>query len=308
MRGIIWTILITDIIFIHKMEYRILSNGNKMPCIGLGTDDVLFVRHLKQSNNRLVQKLLNIYHYRLLRPILSHQLAETIEAAINNGLRLIDTSAAYNNEKEIGRAIRESKVKRDEMFITSRVSNRQQYDGNIRDSFFLSLKKLGLEYIDLYMMHWPVPDHFLKTWKEMEKLYDEGLIKNLGVANCHQHHIEEIMSICEIKPVVNQIEIHPLFTQKPLLAYCKSEGIQVEAYSPLAQNNDRLRNNRTLKLLAQKYGKSMQQIILRWHIENGVIPIPRSSHVDRIINNMDIFDFQLTKDEVEKIDGININS
>lgn len=290
------------------MEYRTLSNGNQMPCIGLGTDDVLFVRHLKRADNKIVQKFLNIYHYRLLKPYLDIQLTKTISQSIKNGLRLIDTSAAYNNEKEIGKAIRESGVSRNEIFVTSRVTNRQQYKGKVREAFFESLRKLGLEYIDLYMIHWPVPEHYLDTWKVLESLYEEGYIKNLGVANCHQHHIEEILNICKVRPVVNQVEIHPLFSQKPLIDYCRSQGIQVEAYSPLAQNNDRLRNNRILKSLAQKYGKSMQQIILRWDIENGVIPIPRSSHAERIAHNMDIFDFRLTKEEIAQIDGININS
>ena len=291
-----------------NMEYRTLSNGNQMPCIGLGTDDVLFVRHLKRADNKIVQKFLNIYHYRLLKPYLDIQLTKTISQSIKNGLRLIDTSAAYNNEKEIGKAIRESGVSRNEIFVTSRVTNRQQYKGKVREAFFESLRKLGLEYIDLYMIHWPVPEHYLDTWKVLESLYEEGYIKNLGVANCHQHHIEEILNICKVRPVVNQVEIHPLFSQKPLIDYCRSQGIQVEAYSPLAQNNDRLRNNRILKSLAQKYGKSMQQIILRWDIENGVIPIPRSSHAERIAHNMDIFDFRLTKEEIAQIDGININS
>lgn len=290
------------------MEYRTLSNGNQMPCIGLGTDDVLFVRHLKRADNKIVQKILNIYHYRLLKPYLDIQLTKTISQSIKNGLRLIDTSAAYNNEKEIGKAIRGSGVSRNEIFVTSRVTNRQQYKGKVREAFFESLRKLGLEYIDLYMIHWPVPEHYLDTWKVLESLYEEGYIKNLGVANCHQHHIEEILNICKVRPVVNQVEIHPLFSQKPLIDYCRSQGIQVEAYSPLAQNNDRLRNNRILKSLAQKYGKSMQQIILRWDIENGVIPIPRSSHAERIAHNMDIFDFRLTKEEIAQIDGININS
>lgn len=291
-----------------NMEYRTLSNGNQMPCIGLGTDDVLFVRHLKRADNKIVQKILNIYHYRLLKPYLDIQLTKTISQSIKNGLRLIDTSAAYNNEKEIGKAIRGSGVSRNEIFVTSRVTNRQQYKGKVREAFFESLRKLGLEYIDLYMIHWPVPEHYLDTWKVLESLYEEGYIKNLGVANCHQHHIEEILNICKVRPVVNQVEIHPLFSQKPLIDYCRSQGIQVEAYSPLAQNNDRLRNNRILKSLAQKYGKSMQQIILRWDIENGVIPIPRSSHAERIAHNMDIFDFRLTKEEIAQIDGININS
>lgn len=290
------------------MQYIDLSNGNKMPAIGLGTDDVLFVRKLRQSNNPIMRKVLNRYHNQILRPILNRQLSNSIASAIRMGYRLIDTSAAYRNEEQIGHAIKASGVRREELFITTRVTNTQQYNHSVRESFFNSLKKLGLDYVDLYMIHWPVPDHYLDTWREMEKLYNEGYIKNLGVANCHQHHLEEIFRICEIRPVVDQFEIHPLFSQKPLIEFCRSNGIQVEAYSPLAQNNDRLRRNRIINGLAQKYGKTLQQIILRWHIENGVIPIPRSTNKDRLALNLDVFDFSLTVDEVKSIDSININS
>ena len=290
------------------MEYIQLSNGNMMPKIGLGTDDVLFVRKLRHSENRLINKALNYYHHRILKPYLNHQLSNAIAEGINMGYRLIDTSAAYSNEGAIGRAIKMSGVKREEMFITTRVTNRQQYAHQVRESFYQSLNNFGLEYVDLYMFHWPVTDYFLDTWCEMEKLYEEGLVKNLGFANCHQHHIEDILRICKVKPVVNQVEVHPLFTQKPLIDFCKSQGIQVEAYSPIAQNNDRLRSNRVLKDLAAKYGKTLHQIILRWHIENGVIPIPRSTNVNRMRQNISVFDFSLKKEEIESIDRININS
>lgn len=290
------------------MEFRKLQNGNTIPCVGLGTDDVLFVRKLSHSNNKYIQRILSIYQQRILRPYLNYRLSESIVRAIRSGYRLIDTSAAYNNEKAIGRAIRNSGVSREELFVTTRITNKQQYEGNVRDSFFKSLSNFGLEYIDLYMIHWPVPEHYLHTWKEMEKLCEEGYIKNLGVANCHQHHIEELLKICKIRPVINQFEVHPLFSQKPLIEYCKKNGIQVEAYSPIAQNNDRLRKNRVLNGLAKKYGKTMQQIILRWHIDNGVIPIPRSTNAQRLKQNINIFDFKLTQEEIESIDAININS
>lgn len=290
------------------MEYIYLSNGNRMPKLGLGTDSVLFVRKLRSSNNRYIQRLLNIYHYHLLRPYLNHQLSNSVADAIKMGYRLIDTSAAYSNEGAIGKAVRNSGVKREDIFVTTRVTNQQQYAHKVRESFYNSLENLGLEYIDLYMFHWPVTDYYLDTWREMEKLYDEGVVKNLGFANCHQHHIEEILKICKVKPVVNQFEVHPLFTQKNLIEYCKSQGIQVEAYSPIAQNNDRLRRNKVLHTLASKYGKTIHQIILRWHIENGVIPIPRSTNKERLKQNIDVFDFSLTQDEIERIDKININS
>ena len=224
------------------------------------------------------------------------------------GYRLIDTSAAYHNENAIGRAIKKSGVPREKLFITTRVTNRQQFENNIRDGFFKSLKNLGLDYVDLYQFHWPVPEHYLDTWREIESLYNEGYIKAIGVANCHAHHIDEILKICKVAPMVNEVEVHPLFTQKTLKEYCASHNIRMEAYTPLARNDERLRRNKILLGLAKKYNKTIMQIIIRWHIENGIVPIPRSTNIDRLRTNIDVFDFKLTKDEIEAIDSININS
>ena len=290
------------------MEYYTLSNGVKMPVMGLGTDDVFYLRKLRTSSNRYINRLLSAYQRRILKPRLERQLSETIADAIRMGYRLIDTSAAYHNEGAIGRAIRISGVPRKEMFITTRATNDQQFKGTVREGFFKSLKALGLEYVDLYQIHWPVPDHYLDTWKEMERLYEEGYVKVIGVANCHEHHIEEILKVCKVPPLVNEVEVHPLFSQKKLKKYCESKNIRMEAYTPLARNDERLRRNRTLLALAEKYNKTPLQIILRWHIENGIVPIPRSTNENRLRQNIDVFDFSLTPDEVESIDKININS
>lgn len=290
------------------MEYYTLSNGTQMPVMGLGTDDVMYLRKLKTSKNRYIRKILSIYHRRILKPILDYQLSNTIAEAIKMGYRLIDTSAAYHNESAIGRAIRISGVPREELFITTRVTNQQQFNSNIRDGFFKSLKNLGVKYVDLYQFHWPVTGHYLDTWREIEKLYEEGYIKAIGVANCHIHHIEEILKICKVAPMVNEVEVHPLFSQKPLKEYCESHNIRMEAYTPLARNDERLKRNKILLSLAEKYKKSPLQIILRWHIENGIVPIPRSTNSKRLQSNIDVFDFKLTKDEVQLIDSININS
>lgn len=290
------------------MENYTLSNGYAMPVMGLGTDDVFYLRKLKRSKNRYINYLLWLYQGHILKPVLDRKLSNTICEALKMGYRMIDTSAAYNNEKAIGRAIKKSGVPREQLFITTRVTNRQQYDNSVRDGFFKSLKALGLEYVDLYQIHWPVPEHFLDTWKQIEQLYKEGYIKAIGVANCHQHHIEAILRICEIPPMVNEVEVHPLFSQKPLIDYCKSHNIRVEAYTPLARNDERLRRNRVLLQLSEKYHKTPLQIILRWHIENGVIPIPRSTNLIRLKQNIDVFDFSLTEEEVKLVDGININS
>lgn len=291
-----------------KDSYFVLANGNRIPKLGLGTDDVFFINPPRHSNNKVINKFLNAYNYRILKPYLNSIMAKRFVKAFRAGYRLIDTSAAYNNEKSIGDAIRMSGIPREEFFVTSRCTNHSQFENKVRESFFLSLKKFGLDYLDLYMFHWPVTNYYLDTWKELESLYKKGYIRNLGVANCNIHHLQELLSVCNIKPVINQIEVHPLFTQKKLIGFCKEQGIQVEAYSPLAKNDDRLRHNRVIGTLAEKYGKSRSQIIIRWHIDNGIIPIPRSMHVCRMIQNLDVFDFKLLQDEVEAIDAININS
>lgn len=286
----------------------LLSNGNRIPVMGLGTDDVFFINPPQTVSNPYLNRFLQAYNYRILKPRLDNQMAYKFAKAIKAGYRLIDTSAAYNNEQSIGKAIKLSGIAREKLFITTRCTNKMQYEGKVREGFLRSLEKFKLDYLDLYMFHWPVPGHYLDTWRVMEELYEEGLVKNLGVANCHKHHIEEILNICKIRPALNQVEVHPLFTQKPLIEYCKSEGIQVEAYSPLAQNDGRLRRNRILEEISKKYKKTKVQVIIRWHIDNGVIPVPRSMNVERMISNFDVFDFCLTPDEVERIDGININS
>ena len=170
------------------------------------------------------------------------------------------------------------------------------------------LKNMNLEYVDLLQFHWPVTDLYLDTWREMEKLYEEGYVKHLGVANCHQHHLDEILKICKHKPEVGQFEIHPLFTQKPLIQYYKEHGIVVEAYTPIARYDDRLVRLPLLKKLEKKYNKTFVQIILRWHIQNGIIPLVRSMSKEHQLENFSVFDFELSQEDMAAIDAININS
>jgi diketogulonate reductase-like aldo/keto reductase len=188
------------------------------------------------------------------------------------------------------------------------VSNKRQEKGNIREELFNTLKSYQTDYVDLYMFHWPVTGVYLDTWKQMEQLYKEGYCRAIGVANCHQHHLEEIFEIAEVIPMVNQFEIHPLFTQKPLIEFCKSKGIQVEAYTPIARFDDRLARLPALNAIARKYNKTIVQIVLRWHIQNKVIPVVRSLNKKRQLENISIFEFKLTEEEMCKIDSFNINS
>ena len=176
-----------------KDSYFVLANGNRIPKLGLGTDDVFFINPPRHSNNKVINKFLNAYNYRILKPYLNSIMAKRFVKAFRAGYRLIDTSAAYNNEKSIGDAIRMSGIPREEFFVTSRCTNHSQFENKVRESFFLSLKKFGLDYLDLYMFHWPVTNYYLDTWKELESLYKEGYIRNLGVANCNIHHLQELL-------------------------------------------------------------------------------------------------------------------
>lgn len=233
---------------------------------------------------------------------------EAVAHALMLGYRLLDYSSAYGDGKLLQKAIRKSGVKREELFITTRVSNRAQFNGRVREEFMTFLKNMQLDYVDLLQFHWPVTDLYLDTWREMENLKEEGLVKHLGVANCHQHHLEEIFKVCKYRPEVGQFEIHPLFTQKPLIAYYKQQGIVVEAYTPIARYDDRLVRLPVLKSLEKKYNKTFVQIILRWHVQNGVIPLVRSLNKKHQIENFGIFDFELSQEDMAAIDAININS
>lgn len=233
---------------------------------------------------------------------------QSVVNALNIGYRLIDYSNAYGNVKLLSYAIKKSRVSRDELFITTRVSNKAQMNGAIREEFSSFLHVMDLENVDLLQFHWPVSGLYLDTWREMEKLKDEGLVKHLGVANCHQHHLEEIFKICKYRPEVGQFEIHPLFTQKPLIQFYKDNGIVVEAYTPVARFDDRLIRLPLLREIGKKYNKNVVQVILRWHIQNGVIPVVRSLSYNHQKENLEIFDFELTQEEMVAIDGININS
>jgi len=259
------------------MKNIILNNGVKMPIIGLGT-----------------------------YPLNRFNLIKAMWYAKKNDCTSFDTSSAYGNERWLGLGIKILKlfgVKN--IFITTKLSNNSQRKGNIREALLESMKKLDVEKIDLYLMHWPNPETYLESWKEMEKLYREGLVKAIGVCNFHEHHFEKLLEIAEIIPVINQIELHPLLTQMHLREYCKSKNIQIQSYSPVARMNPKLIENNILVSIAKKYNKSVPQIILRWNIENNIITIPKSGTKNRIKENLNIFDFQLTNEEIANINNIN---
>ncbi|HWL23385.1 MAG TPA: aldo/keto reductase [Ureibacillus sp.] len=223
--------------------------------------------------------------------------------ALSYGYRAIDTASLYGNEKEVGEAIRASNIPREEIFVTTKVWNTDQgYDLTLK-AFEKSLTNLGLEYIDLYLTHWAVQDKFVDTYRAIERLYDEKLIRVPGVSNHHQHHLEKIFTKANVKPMVNQIELHPYLSQKPLLNFCKDNGIAVTAWGPLGRG--KVIEDETIAKLANLYNKTAAQVILRWHFQNDVITIPKSVTPSRIKENMNIFDFELSQEHMQVIDELN---
>jgi diketogulonate reductase-like aldo/keto reductase len=237
------------------------------------------------------------------------ELVNAVKAAIKYGYRSIDTAAIYENEEGVGQGIREgiaeAGIRREDLFVTSKVWNADLgYDQTLA-AYQTSLAKLGLDYLDLYLIHWPVEGKYKEAWRALETLYKSGKIKAIGVSNFQTHHLESLMEDAEIKPMINQVEFHPRLTQKNLLWFCREHSIQLEAWSPLMQGQ--LLNHPQLQEIANKYKKSIAQIILRWDLQNGVITIPKSTKEERIIQNAAIFDFELTEGDMALIDGLNKN-
>jgi diketogulonate reductase-like aldo/keto reductase len=229
----------------------------------------------------------------------------SVKWAIENGYQLIDTAAVYKNERGVGEGIRQSNTKREDLFITTKLWNADQGYDSAHQAFNDSLERLGLDYVDLYLIHWPVEGKFNDSWKAMEEIYESGREKAIGVSNFHQHHIEELMKTAKIKPMVDQIELHPTLTQVELRDFLAKEGIAVEAWSPLGQG--KILQNPTLVEIAEKHDKSAAQVIIRWHLQSDSIVIPKSVHEERIKENFDVFNFELNDDEMKRIDALNIN-
>ncbi|MEK3757992.1 aldo/keto reductase [Paenibacillus sp. FSL R7-0337] len=252
-----------------------LANGVEMPWFGLGVFKV-------QEGQEVI---------------------DSVKAAIKAGYRSIDTAAVYGNEEGVGQAIRESGVSREELFITTKVWNTEQgYDSTLA-AFDESLNKLGLDYADLYLVHWPIRAKYKDTWRALEKLYADGKVRAIGVSNFQIDHLEDLLADAAVKPMVNQVELHPLLNQQELREYCKAQGIQIEAWAPLAQGH--LLDNEVLADIAAHHNKTLPQVILRWDLQNGIVTIPKSIREERIIANADIFDFELSDEEISRIDGLN---
>lgn len=228
---------------------------------------------------------------------------EAMVKAIQTGYQAIDTASVYDNEAEVGEAVRAGGVPREKLFITSKVWNTDQgYDQTLR-AFEASLKRLDMDYLDLYLTHWAIPNTFEETYRAIERLYDEKLIRAAGVSNHQQHHLEKILAKANTKPMVNQIELHPQLTQEPLREFCAAQDIAVTSWSPLARG--RLLEDPVLSEIGEKHGKSIAQTIIRWHLQNDLIVIPKSVTPSRIVENADVFDFELSEEEMKQISALN---
>lgn len=230
------------------------------------------------------------------------EVEQAIHMALEAGYRSIDTAAIYENEAGVGKAIRDSKIPRDEIFVTTKVWNTEQGYESTLQAFDASLQKLGLDYIDLYLVHWPVPGKYKETWRALETLYKKGLVRSIGVSNFHIHHLEDLLSVCEVKPMLNQIEMHPYLIQKELRQYCEQNGIYVEAWRPLMRGNLEVP---LLQEMAERYQKTPAQIVLRWDLQHNVLVIPKSVKKERIIENAGLFEFELTDADMALLDGLN---
>ena len=233
------------------------------------------------------------------------EVIQTVNQALVAGYRHIDTASLYGNERGVGRAVAASGIPRNEIFVTSKVWNSDQgFDTTLR-AYENSLKLLGFEYLDLYLVHWPVKGKYIETWKALEHLYSEGRVRAIGVSNFLHYHLEDLLAHCKTVPMVNQMEFHPRLVQQKLLDFCSSRNIQYEAWSPLMQG--RIVQIKELQELATKYKKNIAQIVLRWNLQKGVITIPKSIHRERIVSNTQIFDFEITAEDMLIIDGLDTN-
>jgi diketogulonate reductase-like aldo/keto reductase len=254
-----------------------LNNGVEMPWLGLG---VFLSEEGKEVEN-------------------------AVKSALAHGYRHIDTAAIYRNERGVGNAIRESGIPREEIFLTSKVWNSEQGYSTTIAAFEASLEKLQTSYLDLYLIHWPKRERSIETWKALEELYAKGKIRAIGVSNFLVHHLEEFLPHCHVIPAVNQVEFHPELIQPDLLSYCLKKGIQPEAWSPIMKG--KVNDIPVMQELASKYGKTPVQVVLRWDIQKGVVTIPKSVKAERIVSNSAIFDFELSPQDIAKIDALDKN-
>lgn len=251
-----------------------LNNGVKMPWLGLG---VFLVNEGQEVEN-------------------------AVRWALEAGYRSIDTAAIYGNERGVGKALRASGVPREEVFLTTKVWNDDVRAGRTAQAFQESLDRLGVDYVDLYLIHWPVKGRCVEAWEAIEEIYRSGRARAIGVSNFLVHHLKDLLAHATVVPAVDQVEFHPYLLQPDLLRFCKDRGIQLEAWSPLMHG--KIFNVPIVQRLAQKYGKNPAQIILRWDLQHEVVTIPKSVHKERIISNAQVFDFELSDEDMAALDAL----
>lgn len=251
-----------------------LNDGNQIPVLGLG----------------------------VYKAIGEGEVGRAIAAAVENGYRLIDTASVYKNEEGVGQGVRACSVPREELFITTKVWNNAQRMNDVEGAFHRSLDRLKLDYVDLYLIHWPVPGCYTQTWKALEKIRESGRCRSIGVSNFEETHLQMLFEMSGVVPAVNQIECHPLWNRKKLVAYCQQHGIVVQAYAPLARGLYLERE--IITQLAEKYGRTPAQIGLRYLVQRGICVIPKSTNPKRIAENAAIFDFQLSDLDMELINSM----
>jgi len=254
-----------------------LHNGVSMPYLGLGT---------YRSDN-------------------DEEVIDAVSDAIEIGYRHIDTASVYKNEEGVGKGIIKSGVDRSEVFVVSKVWNADQgYESTLK-AFDDSLNRLQLDYLDLYLIHWPVKGKYKETWRALEKLYAEKKVRAIGVSNFMQHQLEDVMATASVVPMVNQMEFHPYLVQQSLLDFCNTNTIQYESWSPFMRGE--IFQMKVFSSLAEKYGKSIAQIVLRWNLQKGDVAIPKSAQKQRIASNANIFDFELSVEDVKFLDNLDCN-
>ena len=257
------------------MQYITLSNGVTIPQLGLG----------------------------VFRTPAGETTINSVRWALEAGYRHIDTAMIYHNEEGVGIGMKESGVPREEIFLTTKLWTSDIRGGTIREGLEGSLKRLQTDYVDLYLIHWAA-EGFENAWLEMEKLYGEGKIRAIGVSNFHKQHMVSLRKVMNIVPMVNQIESQPYFNNQALIDNCLRDHVDVEVYSPLGGTGGHVLEDETLAALAEKYGKTPAQIVIRWHLQRGLIVLPKSTHKERIVSNLDVFDFELTAEDMKVIGGL----
>lgn len=260
----------------ENMENVILNNGKEIPWIGLGTF-----------------------------PMRDMECEKAVHSAVKNGYKLFDSAAAYRNAEALGKALRESFGNREEYVVMTKLSNRQQRTRDVRKALTESLRFLGMDYVDLYLLHWPNPGTYIECYQQMEELMREGLIGSIGVSNFHEHHLRELMKYASVIPVVNQVELHPLLSQKSLVDFCHSWDIRMVSYSPFARMHPNLIGNKYLVDIAEKYNVSVAQVIVRWNYQRGYVVIPKSANENRQHENIAVDTLELSEADMKVIDACN---